>query len=407
MKVLHLNEYYAVVGGLEQYLLALCDVCEAAGHRTAVVYGTLTGQEPRKSDRPAYHIPGLAGPESSSSGALEQFAAVLHTEKPDVVVVHQILDPQAVQVAVNYGPTLRFAHGFKMICPGGRRMWTRSQQVCTRPVGMACQAFAYLERCMPRDPRLGIPLIKRTSRLAAIHREFSEVMVASRFMQEMMMRDGFSREHVHVVPYFTDFPDQKKALTGEPTPGRLFCAARLTPEKGVDHLLRALVHLPPEVTLTVAGEGAGRPELERLVGTLGLRERVSFAGWLSRDAVAKALCDAEVVIVPSLWPEPFGIVGIEAMAHARPVVAYDVGGVREWLIPDQTGLVVERGDIAGLARAVRVLLDEPERGRTLGQQGRHVAESRFSPERHLQDFLAAAEASRARWGRSHISARPA
>ena len=405
MKVLHLNEYYAVVGGLEQYLLALCDACEAAGHCTAIVYCTATGREPQKADRPAFHIPGLAGPAPSSSEAREQFAAVLSSEKPDVVVVHQILDPQTVQVAANYGPTIRFSHAFKMICPGGRRMWNRSQQLCTRPVGLACQAVAYLERCMPRDPRLGIPLIDKTRRLAAIHREGSEVIVASGFMRDMMLLNGFSPEHVHVVPYFTVVPD-RKSPAGEPTPGRLFCAARLTPEKGVDQLLRALAHLPPRVTLTVAGEGAGRPELERLAGELGLRERVLFAGWLSRDAVATALYDAEVVVVPSLWPEPFGIVGIEAMAHERPVVAYDVGGVREWLIPDQTGLLVERGDITGLARAVQVLLDQPERGRALGQQGRHIAQSRFSPARHLQDFLAVAEASRVRWQRMDVSAKP-
>jgi glycosyltransferase involved in cell wall biosynthesis len=396
MKVLHLSEYYAVVGGLEQYLLALCEVCEAAGHGTAVVFGTLTGQEPRKHDRAAYHIPGIADPAPSSSEALEQFATILHNEKPDVVVVHQILDPQVVQVAVTHAPTIRFAHGFKMICPGGRRMWNRSQQTCMRPVGLACQAWAYLERCMPRDPRQGLPLIARTRRLAAIHREQSEVMVASHFMQEMVVLNGFSREHVHVVPYFTIFPDRKN-LTGEPTSGRLFCAARLTPEKGVDHLLRALAQLPSWVTLTVAGEGASRPELEHLSATLGLRDRVTFAGWLSRDAIAFALGEAEVVVVPSLWPEPFGIVGIEAMAFARPVVAYDVGGVREWLIPGQTGCVVERGDIVGLARTVRSLVDDPQRSRALGENARPVAEARFTPERHLNDFLTVAQTAALRW----------
>lgn len=396
MKVLHLNEYYAVVGGLEQYLLALCDVCEAAGYRTAVVYCTATGQEPRKADRPAYHIPGLAGPADSSSEALEQFAAVLRHEKPDVVVVHQILDPEVVRVAVTHAPTIRFAHGFKMICPGGRRMWNRSQRVCAQPVGVACQAWAYLERCMPRDPRQGLPLIARTRRLAAIHREHSEVIVASHFMQDMVVLNGFSRKHVHVVPYFTVFPDRKN-LAVEPPPSRLFCAARLTPEKGVDHLLRALAQLPAQVTLMVAGEGASRAELEHLTGTLGLRGRVTFTGWLSRDAMGEALRAAAVVIVPSLWPEPFGIVGIEAMAHERPVVAYDVGGIREWLIPDQTGCVVECGNIAGMARAVQGLVDDPPRSRALGKNGRPVAEARFTPERHLDGFLTVIESARMRW----------
>ncbi len=91
------------------------------------------------------------------------------------------------------------------------------------------------------------------------------------------------------------------------------------------------------------------------------------------------------------------MVVLEALAYGVPVVASDVGGIREWLIPDQTGCVVERGDIVGLARAVRSLVDDPQRSRAFGENGRPVAEARFAPERHLNGFIAVAEVARARW----------
>lgn len=403
MKLLHLNEFYAVVGGLEQYLLALCDASEAAGHPTAVVYCAVTGREPRDRARAAYHVPGLAGPAPAPRAALERLSAILATEAPDVVVLHEILAPEVAQVVTRVAPTVRFCHGFKLTCPGGRRVWNRSAQVCARSVGLACQAWAYLERCMPRDPRQGLPLIARTARLAAIHRAESEVVVASEFMRQILVGNGFAGERVHVVPYFTDVPGRDADVPGRDdlaadwVPGRLLCAARLVPEKGVDHSLRALASLPPPAHLVIAGDGHERGDLDRLASSLGVGGRVTFAGWLGREAMAKALRDAQVVVVPSLWPEPFGISGIEAMACARPVVAYDVGGVREWLAPDVTGLLVPPRDVPALARALGSILGDPARARAMGARGRAIVESRFRARRHLEDFLAVAATARQRW----------
>jgi glycosyltransferase involved in cell wall biosynthesis len=397
MRILHLSEFYGIVGGQEQHLLGFCEVCEAAGHQTAIVYATTTGREP-SAPRPSYWIASLAGPIPASPQDLQILSGVLAREAPDVIVIHEILEPQVIRFVASKAPTIRFVHGYKMICPGGRRLWTRSGKVCERSVGLACQAIAYVERCMPRDPRQGLPLIARARELSAIHQSRSEVIVPSNFLRGLLLRNRFPSAHVHVVPYFTTLPTTCEEPC-EPVPGRLLCAARLTAEKGVDHVLRALALLPPPAHLVVAGEGPARAQLGTLAAAHGIQDRVRFTGWLSRAAMAEVLRDAAILVFPSLGPETFGIVGIEAMAHRRPVVAYDAGGVREWLVSEETGYLVPRGDIRGLTEALRTLLRDPERRRTFGVQGRRAVEHRFLPEHHLRRFLDVAEVARARWRR--------
>lgn len=94
--------------------------------------------------------------------------------------------------------------------------------------------------------------------------------------------------------------------------------------------------------------------------------------------------DCLLVAVPSLWQEPFGMVGIEAMASGKPVVAFNVGGVSKWLAEGVNGYAVARGDIAGFARKMmKICVDEKLRV-FLGKGGRRIYEERFTSEIHMR-----------------------
>jgi glycosyltransferase involved in cell wall biosynthesis len=339
-------------------------------------------------------VPGLAGPATKEAFAALQ--GILSKEQPDVVIIHELFDTDILDWITARLPSIRFVWGFKLICPGGRRTWQESDQVCLRRVGYMCQAVAYRERCMPRDLRIGLPLISRTIRLVDTHRERSVIVVPSEFMRKLFLHEEFHPSQVHCIPPFTVLPPAD-SLRPPADPCTVLCAARLTPEKGV-HLLLSAIQDIHGARLIIAGDGPERARLESLASQLGIQGRVTFTGWLDPATLAAHLDKASIVVVPSVWPEPFGIVGIEAMAHARPVVAFDVGGVREWLVPGVTGCLVRRGDISGLARAVHSLMDNPEAGRALGKHGRAVVEERFCPDRYTNDFLnvAAAALSRSR-----------
>jgi len=126
-------------------------------------------------------------------------------------------------------------------------------------------------------------------------------------------------------------------------------------------------------------------------------ERVRFKGWLSAEELAHELAEASMVVVPSVWPEPFGLVGIEALAAGRPVVASATGGIGDWLEDGVSGLCITPGDAPALARALNELLADPAKQRAMGAAGRTTVAARFSAKHHVAALLEAYRTARATW----------
>jgi glycosyltransferase involved in cell wall biosynthesis len=160
-----------------------------------------------------------------------------------------------------------------------------------------------------------------------------------------------------------------------PTPGPLVgSVGRLVPEKGFDLLVRALPDLPG-ASLLLVGDGPARGSLERLAAELGVADRLHVTGW--RDDSRGYLHAMDVFVLPSHL-ENLPLVVIEAMLAARPVVATDIGSLREVVTEGHTGLLVPPDDPAALAAAIRGLLADSEARERLGQRGREQALERFT-----------------------------
>jgi glycosyltransferase involved in cell wall biosynthesis len=138
--------------------------------------------------------------------------------------------------------------------------------------------------------------------------------------------------------------------------------------------------------LVVAGDGYELPRMRALTAKLQLDDRVSFLGAVEYAAVGDLYAKATVLAVPSVWPEPFGLVGPEAMSYGVPVVAFRVGGIPEWLRDGETGFLVEPKDVVGLAQRIELLLNDPALAQRLGSQGR-IAVEHLSPDRHVDGLL--------------------
>ena len=147
--------------------------------------------------------------------------------------------------------------------------------------------------------------------------------------------------------------------------GSLLYAGRLTPAKGVDVALRALARLPGE-RLLVVGDGSADhvAELEELAVSLGVATRVEWRPAVPAAALACLYRDADAVLFPVRWQEPFGLVPLEAMASGTPVVATGTGGSAEYLVRGENALVVAADDPDALAGAVaRLAADRDLRAR--------------------------------------------
>jgi glycosyltransferase involved in cell wall biosynthesis len=148
--------------------------------------------------------------------------------------------------------------------------------------------------------------------------------------------------------------------TGRPWRWRLLYVGRFDPRKGTEALLRAMPSLPPEAALDMYGRGSEqeRARLERLATSLGVTDRVTF-GTLGRGELAARYAAADVVVFPSEWEEPFGLVPLEAMACGAPVVATGVGGSGEFLVDGYNCVLFRPGDPAALAAAVERVHGDP------------------------------------------------
>ncbi len=172
-------------------------------------------------------------------------------------------------------------------------------------------------------------------------------------------------------------------------PPRVLCIGRLIRDKGFDVALDAFARVLgsfPNAKLTIAGEGLERPALERQAKVLGLGQSVAFAGWVEPGAVYELVSQSTVMLVPSRWREPFGIVAIEAALMARPVIAARTGGLAEVVIDAKTGFLVDKEDPQALADRLREVLSQPELAARLGQNARADMLKRFSMDANVAAY---------------------
>jgi len=196
--------------------------------------------------------------------------------------------------------------------------------------------------------------------------------------------NGFEPKKIVLLPYFVEYGDGDEDLPSCREDKTVLFSGRITRHKGLEHAVRALRLLGDGCRLVVNGDGSDLARVRMLVRRWGLESRVSFRGWVDDHTQGRSYDACSVVVLPSLWPEPFGIVGIEAMAHARPVVAYNVGGIPDWLEEGITGYLVEPFRVDRLAQKIEILLKDKELARALGENGKRIARSKFGAEHHYK-----------------------
>jgi glycosyltransferase involved in cell wall biosynthesis len=213
--------------------------------------------------------------------------------------------------------------------------------------------------------------------LAHVH-----IAISQGLAQYLADAEGFEEQDFEIVHYGIAANGAAGPYVGsEP---RLLCIGRLIPIKGHLVLLRALAQARsqvPDVSLDVAGRGPLAPALKAYVRALGLADAVRFLGFVA--PVEAAIEDAAIVVVPSLG-EGFGMVALEAMERARPVIASAVGGLPEIVADGETGLVVPAGEAEPLAEAIVALASDLPRAAEMGLAGRARALEAFTPERCVE-----------------------
>ncbi len=387
MRILHLL-HYAPLGGIENYTRNLFLALEDRGHQNVLVYdgSTLPGLE--CDGRRVHRLPGLLDRDPSRGRQLAKRAEeIVRETQCDLAYVHTTANPILTELILRALPTVHFAYTYDAFCPSGARLYRRTDTICQLrgAPNWRCLLNAYLRQCNTRQPQRLWGLYRGRKEFGGWARRADAIVCGSEYVRRQHIENGFSAERTYALHYPTLEPREQTSGGPADEPLILFLG-RIAPQKGLSYLIRAMAKIETRCRLIVASDGYELPRMRALTAKLRLEDRVSFLGAVDYAAVGELYAKASVLAVPSVWPEPFGLVGPEAMSYGLPVVAFRVGGIPEWLRDGETGFLVEPKDVAGLAQRIELLLNDPALAQRLGAQGRIAAEH-LNLDRHVDGLL--------------------
>jgi glycosyltransferase involved in cell wall biosynthesis len=298
---------------------------------------------------------------------------------------------------------IKMMHGFFGTCLGGHKAVTfPAVEPCSRLCGPACLPIYLPRRCGQLRPLVMLEQYGWHARQRDLFSRYAGIVVTSDYMRREYERYPIGTAALTTAPLF---PAAGRSIGGRPLPAEptVLFVGRMVDLKGGEALIRAAAAAVRQSSmpmhLVLAGDGPQRSSWMALASQLRLR--ATWKGWVNGDARAGLFRQASLLAVPSLFPEPFGLVGLEAAAHGVPAVAFDVGGIGEWLHHGVNGrLVRERGDVEALASTLCGLLGSPEELNRLGAGALRMAAA-LSIDAHL-DRLESAFA-RARESRTALA----
>lgn len=314
-----------------------------------------------------------------SSQTADELTQLIKSFRPDVIHVHNtlpLISPSIYWVASRHGvPVVQTLHNFRLMCLNA--LYLRESKVC--------------EDCLGHLPWRGV--VRKCYRgsgaasavlagMLTLHRglgtyrnKVSRYIALNDFCRNKFIEGGLPADLVKVKPNFVFAPPQL-ALARR---GMLF-VGRLSIEKGVDSLARAVVSVP-DAQLRVAGDG---PQAE----SLGSVKGVAMLGSLSAEAVWHEMNSAIALVIPSICYENFPRTIVEAYAAGLPVIASRIGALADLVIDGETGLLFEPGNSQDLASKMIWALENPVEMAVMGQKARVRYELEYTPECNYTQLMA-------------------
>jgi glycosyltransferase involved in cell wall biosynthesis len=348
MRILLVNDGVGDAGGVQTYLTAIAGALSGRGHDLALLHlDRLRARSDSPIDADAPHF---CVDQWGVSTAVDAASAW----RPDVAFSHNMRNLSVDVALLERLPVVKMVHGYIGTCIGGFKMHAFPRAVaCDRRFGAAC-AVLYLPRhCCQLSARALADQYAWARWQHSLLARYAAIVAPSHHMQREFARNGAEPSRVVANPLFAAELPAEAAPT--PAEFRALFIGRMTSLKGGDVLIRAAARagrrLGFSVPVTLAGDGPARAEWQALAGSLDVS--AEFPGWVDTARRAELFRAASVVVVPSVWPEPFGLTGLEAGAFGAAAIGFDVGGIGSWLRDGENGWLVDaRQGTDGLARAL-------------------------------------------------------
>ena len=385
MRILYVHERFGALAGAEANAHITASELGKLGHSIGILHGPSTGRNESGWQATFPHRFALAEgqPEEVTSRALSDF-------RPDVVYVHKMADLRVIATLVESGvPLVRMVHDHDIYCMRSYKYDYFTRKICTRPVGLHCIVPCLASVVRNHEGPLPVKWVSYTDkkREVALNRRFNRMVVVTTYMRDELLRNGFDPSRIEIhgpVPRMGD-PNLRSHFGDR---NLILYAGQIIRGKGVDLLLRALARLKSRFECVILGDGNHKAACEALSRELGLTDRVSFKGFIPQEELKAYYRECSVVAISSVWPEPIATIGLEVMRYALPVVAFDAGGIRDWLIDGKTGFLVPWMDLDQYAARIDQLLGDKALARKLGENGLQFVSQNYDFDGYIRDLEA-------------------
>ncbi|MGF1934448.1 MAG: glycosyltransferase family 4 protein [Nostoc sp. ChiQUE02] len=287
-------------------------------------------------------------------------------------------------------PAVFSVHNHSFYCPSGTKYLAGQRTICDRNFSyLGCTWGKLVDKCGSRRPLRTLQELQTTHQFLDVLKKVKITFVAnSEYVRQELIQNGVPPEQTVTLHCGISVPQTATApLSLEVHQNhRILFVGRIVSDKGLEWLLKTLIHTDPQIQLDIAGEGWERPLLEKLANTLKLSNRITWHGWCDRNKLNQLYQQCFAVIFPSVWPEPAGLVTLEAYSRYRPVIGSAVGGIPEHLRDGETGILVPGNNIKKLADAINELYLDHQKSRYMGEQGHALLMKEFTMNAHVKNL---------------------
>lgn len=407
MRIVLAHKYFYRGGGTATYLFALMEELQKRGHKCipfTVAYDQTVPREywdyyvspPAASD--VTHLKDmqlspwgklrLLGRAAWSLEAYRKALRLVADLKPDIAYVHNLysyMSPSPISAFKKRGvPVVMRVADYNMVCPGLQVL--RDGQPCTECIERG-PGHALRYRChkgsLPATAARVATLYAH--RLLRVYAGVDLFLTPSRFLGDVLVEAGLPASRVkHLPSFYPAVPQASDAARGD----YMLYFGRVSPEKGLDVLLRAMALLETRVPLLIAGADVDgeTARLQALATELGLSQ-IRFLGMQQRAALDGLIEGALFTVVPSRWYDNCPMSVLESFAHGKAVVGANIGGIPEQIV-EGCGLLFAPGDAADLAQKLQTLLADAAAREQMGRAATQRLQDVYSPARHCNALMA-------------------
>ncbi|MCL0063182.1 glycosyltransferase family 4 protein [Peptococcaceae bacterium] len=394
MKILIVNDKYGEFGGTEEYINSFANSFAKFGHEIAVIYGKKYPKDFTNNSivselcLPILHARNIANAHNLTN-ELREIKNFIESFKPDIIYVHNILDHRIISSIkeAKRGKVIWYCHDHYFYCLTELKII--DDKPCNFVFSDTCIKNISDGRCLKR---YGLPddihsLFEERKKLLESASLFDHTIVISEYMKQTLLKNMPFLTKISLVPRQVKIPEKVSRAYDY-----VLFAGRFVKEKGVHHAIEAMCFVTSKnIKLVIVGSGDESYMKRCAQLALELKKasnvNIEFVGSVPHEKMTHFYSKANVVVMPSIFPEPFGMVAAESLAHAVPVVAYDSGGISSTVINNKTGFLVEYGKIEQLGQKICFLCNNIHENKLMGENGRKLIQANYTAQKHTDKLI--------------------